>query len=399
MAEKNYYIWKDRNFFCICEGTEKNLNRFLQIDYTTGQIYGVSGRAVKHIPSGFSLCLKDGGWYGDSRILRKYDNYLTKMLFKTFVLCRTDVSYGTLKDFKNYEILANAFYGQKYLVCGSYWRLHRATEIIELMDEYNVSFRELFNRLNIENNAGEGDNTEIQLTTIYSTLDAICQYKRLSKYQKHIDILGVDAVNEILNHYSLKEYFKDNESLIWNWCEHPHVRTLFALGMVTLHVFLSCMAETFKYAKILNRKLEKGSPFQQWEFIHRDYTANQNKIANDTITKFIKEDFAFEDDNFIAIIPRCIEDLTKEGAKMDNCIGGMWLTSYGNNVFEGKMARGVVFIRRKDNPEKSYVDCDFDLTNGNIYQFYRNYNRCVCDEAVLDFKEKLQQHLTKVCQA
>lgn len=81
---------------------------------------------------------------------------------------------------------------------------------------------------------------------------------------------------------------------------------------------------------------------------------------------------------------------------MRNCVGGYWLSNYGNNPYKA-FARGIVFVREDSNPQRSFIDCDFVLKTMKINQFFMKNNesfyRKEMPEALALFKEELQAHL------
>ena len=56
-------------------------------------------------------------------------------------------------------------------------------------------------------------------------------------------------------------------------------------------------------------------------------------------------------------------------------------------------ARGMIFVRKKSNPDKAYITCDFTVADGEIWQYYYACNKSVYDNAENRFREELQQHL------
>lgn len=100
-----------------------------------------------------------------------------------------------------------------------------------------------------------------------------------------------------------------------------------------------------------------------------------------------KDWLSFEDDSFIVVLPTCENDFVEEGNNQHNCVG-----RFG---YYEKMANGyssVVFIRRKDEPNKSFITCEVD-NKGNILQFLGKANHYVDNPIALEFKSKYQKKL------
>lgn len=93
----------------------------------------------------------------------------------------------------------------------------------------------------------------------------------------------------------------------------------------------------------------------------------------------------FEYGNLEVILPTDPTDLTKEGNDNHNCVGG-----YIKYVAEGSSI--VVFVRHKDNPNKSYITCEI-RPNSRINQFYLRSNCCVHETEDKAFCKLYQEYL------
>ena len=96
----------------------------------------------------------------------------------------------------------------------------------------------------------------------------------------------------------------------------------------------------------------------------------------------------FEDDKFIVKVPTTYKELLAEGTALRNCLG-----HYEYNHFVRNGRRRIVFIRRKNFPDKSYIACDIDVYTNDIQQYLRYGNETVIDTDALEFKEKYQDYL------
>ncbi|MCI6366961.1 MAG: PcfJ domain-containing protein [Spirochaetia bacterium] len=96
----------------------------------------------------------------------------------------------------------------------------------------------------------------------------------------------------------------------------------------------------------------------------------------------------FNYSDFIVTIPIEPKDLVIEGQKMHHCVG-----SYVDKVSNNETY--IVFIRRKDNIEMPYITAQVDL-NGTLRQYYLAYDKEIVNEEDIEFKEKYQEHLSKV---
>ena len=73
--------------------------------------------------------------------------------------------------------------------------------------------------------------------------------------------------------------------------------------------------------------------------------------------------------NFIVIVPQTMEDKAKEGQMQNNCVGYY----YDNSIREGNDL--IYFIRKKENPNKSYITCRYNVRYNDTIE-YRLKNNC-----------------------
>lgn len=94
------------------------------------------------------------------------------------------------------------------------------------------------------------------------------------------------------------------------------------------------------------------------------------------------EDFAFEDEDFIIVVPNTCEEFIKEAKAQHNC-----LKSYINLVANG--ITNIVFVRRKSNYEESFVTVE--INNDSLFQYRGRFNELPSGE-VLAFLERFAEH-------
>lgn len=131
----------------------------------------------------------------------------------------------------------------------------------------------------------------------------------------------------------------------------------------------------FKDTKVLFPK--------DFETYHDDYTKQydeymkeQEKIAEQEKSLKIKEAaeklsyLKFEKDGLFVVIPESKEDFIAEGKQQNNCVGRM---HYDDKVIAGTSA--VCFIRKIEEPEKSFITAEVKLPELKILQFYGFNNK------------------------
>lgn len=87
----------------------------------------------------------------------------------------------------------------------------------------------------------------------------------------------------------------------------------------------------------------------------------------------------YSDKNFLIVIPMCLEDVVNEASQQKNC-----LRSYIEQIKNGDTT--VCFIRRKSNPDKSYVTVE--VYNNEIVQIKGYCNSDPKDKELFDFITK-----------
>lgn len=74
---------------------------------------------------------------------------------------------------------------------------------------------------------------------------------------------------------------------------------------------------------------------------------------------------SFGDDEFVMMLPKTVDDFSREGQSLKICVGGM---GYADSHMNSKTF--ICFIRKVEEPEKSFVCCELDLTAGKIKQIH-----------------------------
>lgn len=153
-------------------------------------------------------------------------------------------------------------------------------------------------------------------------------------------------------------------------------------------IMFSQLRTYFEMCNDLEKKPTKDDFFRDYINTIREYRIKKANIDD----KKIKEQYqkypalAFENDIFKVIIPQTVKDFTQEANEQRNCVQSIYLS----RVIRGMT--NVVFIRRKDNIEHSYITCE--VTNdGKINQYLGKGNSYVHDMDAIDFNILYQTHL------
>ena len=82
--------------------------------------------------------------------------------------------------------------------------------------------------------------------------------------------------------------------------------------------------------------------------------------------------------DFIVVVPQTMEDKAKEGQMQNNCVGYY----YDNSIREGNDL--IYFIRKKENPNKSYITCRYNVRSSNTVEYRLKNNSPVINDKELD---------------
>lgn len=67
-------------------------------------------------------------------------------------------------------------------------------------------------------------------------------------------------------------------------------------------------------------------------------------------------------DGLIVVVPKTMDDFTREGEMQNNCVGYY----YHNSIVRGENL--IYFIRKVETPDKSYVTCRYNVSNGRTVE-------------------------------
>lgn len=130
----------------------------------------------------------------------------------------------------------------------------------------------------------------------------------------------------------------------------------------------------------------KDDFFRQAITVYKNYEMRKEEIDNRKLAENqTVKNLNFENDELIVIVPTTSKEFEFEGNSQNNCV----FTSYLRDVINGYT--NVVFIRRKDDIEKSYITCE--VRNGRICQYLTKFNHSVYDDFALTFKRQYQNYL------
>ncbi len=152
------------------------------------------------------------------------------------------------------------------------------------------------------------------------------------------------------------------------------------------------MREYFRMCEALEIEPQKEDFYRAFINAKRTYTMKKAEIDAAAITHNYnkkRKALAFENDDFIVIIPQTAEEFKTEADAQQNCVYSMYL----QKVINGETY--VVFIRSKGNPTASLITCEV-RPNGTIWQYLTRFNARPTDADLIDFRNQYQAHLREV---
>jgi hypothetical protein len=93
---------------------------------------------------------------------------------------------------------------------------------------------------------------------------------------------------------------------------------------------------------------------------------------------------------YTVILPTKQSDFVREGKALHHCVGEM---GYDKKMADGKIV--IMFVRLKEDPTKSFVTVEYDLTKQKVVQEYGNHNKRP-DKNTLAFIEKWEKKMREV---
>lgn len=90
-----------------------------------------------------------------------------------------------------------------------------------------------------------------------------------------------------------------------------------------------------------------------------------------------------QNDAYIVVVPQTQEDKQKEGSQQNNCVGYY----YDDNILCG--ADFIFFIRKKSNPQHSYITCRYNVRDHRVAEYRCVNNSDVRDNKAIDFLKEV----------
>ena len=115
--------------------------------------------------------------------------------------------------------------------------------------------------------------------------------------------------------------------------------------------------------------------------------AVENKIYDENIKKYAEElNINVANDKYTVIVPKTSKEIIQEGEMQHNCVGKM-----GYIQEMAKRATIICFLRKSEEPDKSFVTIELDPNRKQIRQAYAERNHACPKDALTFIKKNLLQ--------
>lgn len=347
-------------------------NQVAKIDFNNKKVYGVSDKELRTIPNYMACEL--------SKFIDENNNNKINMFLK---IANSSVISGnyiatvcskllTLDKLINLNCFSEKFIRNSYFSQIDFTFLSKIIKWSKEKEENLKAFNSCHNYLCLVET--------YQKSVIYYEFDNLFNkspYKDLIPKKNKDKIYNTYYTNNnnvysIIN--SLKVFGKIGEltkkhlNLIFYWVAHEEffgwVNDIFHSKKYIKNLF-----HYFEICDILGIEPEKKNPCKHICQMDKAYDEIKNKEQDKILLEKYNENFKrffYENDKYTVIMPKTTKEFVNEGDTLNNCLG--W------NNYAGKVASGehiVLFVREKENINKSYVAMDLYYSN-NMHGWYIN---------------------------
>lgn len=331
-------------------------NNYYALDINTGFLYGIKGSRIMRTPNGMNRFMDYNASSCVLRFMRRTHNW-------------ESIAYSNFSHYAKYLQICDK------LDSIGYDHTHDDITSRSLLDFVNEHFKEFVQYLATE----LGENERHTLSNFrYRCEESL--YIKANKIEVS-EYFPLEWVRYLIG--CRFETEKQNACAIY----------YFKRGM---YVALDSRCESllknfFYYCDKLGKEYPRGDFIREFATIKKEYNFRKTELDNQALyenqMKKAKA-LTFTDGNLIAIIPTTTEEFLAEANSQNNCVARMYMPRVIDN------RTNIVFIRRINNPEKSYITCE--VRNGEIEQYLGKNNRWLYDDdEAMAFKELFAEHLSK----
>ena len=350
---------KEKNILMIyVDGKEKPY----KIDIEKGITYGIKGNPIKSTPAGMPNAFRS----------LRHRNNLIKLIYSIHEY--NGVNYADLSRWVDYLIFwdkVDSLNSGK--VSTSSWEMTNK----KYVEFANSHFKDYAKWIK--------DNNSLSLEKFYNERGFELWCKKYNVYpDEHIsvDILKAIAINDSV--------FDTDEKV--KYALYQAHRGVFDFGYTYSYTFtIDKLEQYFNYCEALEKEYEKGDFIKAYVGTRRQYLFRKKELDDKRLfnnQSKHKEALTFSYGNLETIIPLTCDEFHEEAEAQHNCVESMYL----EKVIDGET--NVVFVRQKNEPNKSYITCE--VRSGQIIQFLLKYNGRVTKDSDNEFRKEFQNYLNSM---
>ena len=337
---------KERNFIVAYDGVIK-LGAW---DISSGSFIGKSGKPVKTVPSCFT--------YKNLPSWRRGTNDLAYAIY----WYRTHL-------YNNYTNIMGAHFEQ-LLSLGLF-----PSSTLSLYDKPNLN-KKIVEYLKEENNS-------------YYDSVKVARYLTLTQYEQYINTLP-DWAKEVFSDLLRANIPADYIKTALNRAILEHVDAFYRNQYVLSSSIINVLKDYYDISmKLFNKvEVEKNflSKYAVLKYLAEEY---KNKHYNEELVRNNDKSWLYyENETFIVKPILTKEDFHKEAEAQHNCVERLYM----EKVYKGETH--IVTVRRKSDPDKSYITCEVS-DDGRIWQYLARCNETPKEQSAKNFRAEYANHLNK----
>jgi hypothetical protein len=152
--------------------------------------------------------------------------------------------------------------------------------------------------------------------------------------------------------------------------------------------FATQVLQFLNKAAVLSYTPQKLHFYRQFTQVSIAYELYKEEHDKTLLTEwYAKFNLRFSNNLFEVVIPQSKQDFVDEAANQNNCV----FRTYYPKVIDHETL--VVFIRRKEDINNSFITCEIDPNNGQIIQYLKQFNARPTNKNSLDFRILYQTFL------
>lgn len=351
-SKKMNKIVKNKNFLELYINKETPY----KFDINTGILYGIKGQPLKNPPKGLKTILEQNS--KSSNVI----NYI----------CYTHRKHGvSYTDFNNYA--------DELKLCDRLDSINYKVQYIQYLNQREIDF--------INKNFKKFVSWLKDRPEHNNSIDTFVNEIKVEIFLEEMSVQIDEHFTEEMAKWCCRTNFNKEEM---RWVIYYLSRGLWEFYENEEYYLEKKLRKYFRYVKENNSKCEKGDFIKNYVKEKRVYELNKKKIDSQKLYENQikkKEILSFEYENLEVIVPTSAEEFKEEAEQQSNCVARIYLP----RVINGEL--NIVFIRKKEELNKSYITCE--VRNGIIYQYLTRFNQTPYEEEAIKFKKIYQEYLNE----